>query len=29
MKVFLKLNCLAQISCKSDYKQENYSQLKI
>ena len=24
MKVFLKPNCLVQISCKSDYKQASY-----
>ena len=29
MKVFLKPNCLVQISCKSDYKQESYWRLKI
>ena len=29
MKVFLKPNCLVQISCKSDYKQESYWIMKI
>ena len=24
MKVFLRPNCLVQISCKSDFKQESY-----
>ena len=28
-ELFLKPNCLVQISCKSDYKQESYWRLKI
>ena len=29
IEVFLKQNCLVQISCKSDYKQESYWRLKL
>ena len=29
IKAFDKLNCLMQISCKSDFKQESYCRLKI